>query len=155
MSLSNELQIGKAGEHFACCDLIMQGYNAFLADQGLPFDIVVEKNGILKSIQVKSTLGARDFGTKRVNAYRFGTRRGKKGDRVLQAEVDYFAFVALDLMVVAYMPIESVLTDGGVVKQTVEFKSRTKELRKRSYPNGTITPVDWGRYIEDYSKLGL
>lgn len=43
-NLSNELQIGKAAEHLVCCDLILQGYNAFLTDQGVPFDIVVEKD---------------------------------------------------------------------------------------------------------------
>lgn len=39
--LSKELQLGKAGEHLVCFDLINQGYNAFLADQGLPYDVVV------------------------------------------------------------------------------------------------------------------
>jgi hypothetical protein len=36
--LSTELQTGKAAEHLVCCDLILQGYSAFLADAGLPYD---------------------------------------------------------------------------------------------------------------------
>jgi len=43
MALSKELQIGKAGEHLVCTDLILKGYNAFLSDQGVPFDVLVEK----------------------------------------------------------------------------------------------------------------
>ncbi len=45
MGLSKELQIGKAGEHLVCCDLIQQGYNAFLADQGLPNVSTLKKKG--------------------------------------------------------------------------------------------------------------
>ena len=55
MGLSKELQIGKAGEHLVCFDLIIQGYNAFLADQGLPFDILIERRGKLLKVQVRST----------------------------------------------------------------------------------------------------
>ena len=52
MRTSNELQIGKAGEHLACFDLISQGYHAFLSDQGLPYDIVLDIDGELRRIQV-------------------------------------------------------------------------------------------------------
>jgi hypothetical protein len=34
MTLSHELQQGKAAEHLVCADLILQGHSAFLADQG-------------------------------------------------------------------------------------------------------------------------
>lgn len=40
--ISRELQIGKAGEHLVCCDLLTHGFNAFLSDQGLPFDVVTD-----------------------------------------------------------------------------------------------------------------
>lgn len=54
--ISNELQMGKAGEHLVCADLILQGYNAFMADQGLPYDVVVDTDGKIHKVQVKSTL---------------------------------------------------------------------------------------------------
>ena len=56
MSLSKELQLGKAGEHLVCFDLISQGHNAFLADQGLPYDVLVDLDGSIKRIQVKTSL---------------------------------------------------------------------------------------------------
>ena len=122
MSLSRELQIGKAGEHFVCCDLILQGYNAFLADQGLPFDIVIERDGSFKTIQVRSTSKLRTYG-KAKDVYRFGTRRGKGAvTRARKAEVDYYALVALDIMRIAYIPISAMITQAGMVKQTIDLK---------------------------------
>lgn len=49
--LSKELQIGKAAEHIVTADLILQGYNAFLTDAGLPYDILVDANGDLVRVQ--------------------------------------------------------------------------------------------------------
>lgn len=122
MSLSRELQIGKAGEHLVCCDLILQGYNAFLADQGLPFDILIERAGNLQRIQVRSTSEKKTYG-KAKNVYRFGTRKGKGAvTRVRQAEVDYYAFVALDIRRIAYIPISKMLARTGNVKQTIDFR---------------------------------
>jgi BioD-like phosphotransacetylase family protein len=48
------LQIGKAGEHFVCYDLIINGVNAFLADQGLPYDVLADFGNNIKKIQVKT-----------------------------------------------------------------------------------------------------
>lgn len=122
MTLSKELQIGKAGEHLVCCDLILQGYSAFLADQGLAFDIVVEYDGKLQKIQVHSTKQKRTCG-KSKNIYRFGTRRGKGNiTRVRNAEVDCYAFVALDILKIAYVPISEMMAKTGKVKQTVDFR---------------------------------
>ena len=42
MRKSNELQIGKAGEYIVCADLIIQNYIAFLSEQGLPYDIIMD-----------------------------------------------------------------------------------------------------------------
>ena len=153
MGLSRELQLGKAGEHLVCFDLIMQGHNAFLADQGLPFDILVEKNNEILKIQTKSVSKKVTYG-KSKNIYRFGTRRGKGGkERVRKAEVDYYAFVALDIKKIAYIPIKFMLAKTGKIKQTVDFKTRSIKYRGRIYSNGTIRTPEWGRYIEDYSIL--
>ncbi len=124
MGLSKELQLGKAAEHFVCYDLILRGYNAFLADQGLPFDILIEKNGELKKIQVRSTRQKNSYG-KSKDIYRFGTRRGKgTTTRVREAEVDYYAFVAIDIMRVAYIPISEMIARTGKVKQTIDLREK-------------------------------
>ena len=51
---SNALEIGKAAEHLVCADLIIQGYRAYLSDQGLPYDAVVDVSGHLIRVQIKS-----------------------------------------------------------------------------------------------------
>ena len=52
---SDDLELGKAAEHLVCADLIMQGYRAFLSDQGLPYDILVDVQGVFVRVQVKAT----------------------------------------------------------------------------------------------------
>ena len=151
--LSNELQIGKAGEHFVCCDLILRGYNAFLADQGLPFDIIAEKNGVLKKIQVKTTMKLISTG-KSKDIYRFGLRRGKGGkDRLKEVDCDYYAFVALDIKSVAYIPMKEMYARNKKLKQTMDFKSRNVKYTGRVYSNGTIRKPEWGKYLQDYEKF--
>src|SRR3972149_12005411 len=124
MGLSKELQLGKAAEHLVCFDLIRKGYNAFLADQGLPFDILMEKNGKLERVQVRSTRQKNTYG-KSKDIYRFGTRKGKGSiTRVRGAEVDYYAFVAMDIMRIAYIPIKEMLAKTGKVKQTMDLREK-------------------------------
>ena len=149
MSLSKELQIGKVGEHLVCADLILQGYNAFLADQGLPFDVLVEQEGNLKRIQVKTT-------TKLINTkkehdiYRFGLRRGRHLNRRIDiGNLDYVAFVALDIMKIAYIPISLLATEGGKMKQCMEFKSERKPYYKRQ---GNYRRQK--AYFESYNQFG-
>lgn len=109
---SRALEIGKAGEHLVCADLIMQGYKAFLSDQGLPYDVLVDTGRILR-IQVKSTLQAKNVSSAgrlpRV-AYSWGVRRrGRDGSKRLdESSCDIVALVALDIRVVAYFPIAAV-----------------------------------------------
>ena len=151
--LSNELQIGKAGEHLVCCDLILQGYNAFLADQGLPFDIIAEKNGILKKIQVKTTTKLIS-NKKAKDIYRFGLRCGKGGkNKLREVDCDYYAFVALDIKVIAYIPMKNMYARNKKLKQTMDFKSKNIKYSGRVYSNGTIRKPEWGKYLQDYGKL--
>lgn len=106
------LEIGKAAEHLVCADLILSGYRAFLSDQGLPYDVIVDIQGRLIRIQVKSTVEPRRV-LQRVDTYspryQFSVRRaGKGGKRVIHAaEFDMLALVALDIRQVAYMPIRN------------------------------------------------
>jgi len=158
MKISKELQLGKAGEHLVCADLILQGYNAFLSDQGLLFDVVVEKNRKLKRIQVKTTqklISPYKNYKKSNNIYRFGTRRCKGNrTRIDLDSIDYFAFVALDIKKIAYLSINEMITKKKTIKQTIDFKTRRIKYLGRVYSNGTIRSPEWGKYFEDYSKLG-
>lgn len=104
------LEIGKAGEHLVCADLILQGYRAFLSDQGLPYDVIVDHGGKLYRIQVKSSLAPRNVNASGRNervAYNWNVRRrGKNGSAALtNSDCDVVALVALDARVVAYLPI--------------------------------------------------
>ena len=126
MSLSKELQLGKAGEHLVCFDLISQGHNAFLADQGLPYDVLVDMNGIIKRIQVKTCSMANDHG-KSKNVYRFSLRSGKGANRAITAsKIDYMAFVFLDIKRVQYIPVKQITSDKGFLKQCIDFRDRGK-----------------------------
>ena len=126
MSLSKELQIGKAGEHLVCFDLIRQGFNAFLADQGLPYDVLVDIDGEIKRIQVKTCSVAGDYG-KSKNVYRFSLRTAKGASRAIRANrVDYIAFVFMNKMVVQYIPVEQITASNGNLKQCIDFREKGK-----------------------------
>jgi hypothetical protein len=165
MSLSKELQIGKAAEHLVCADLILQGHSAFLADQGLSYDVVLDTGIKLWRVQVKGCMApsiVKVYGNSegeyrygRNNTYRFGTRRSKGNTRATDADLaDIYAFVALDIKKIAYLPT-SMITTGTVVVGCVEFRSRLFEYPGRTYSNGTVRKGSWGRYIEDYEKVTL
>ena len=127
--ISEQLQMGKAGEHLVCYSLILQGYNAFLSDAGLPYDILVEVDGALKRVQVKSSVSARcvySNGYSKTYAYAFMLRAGKGAKRCIkQTDVDYIAFAFLDIGVVQYLPTKD-LTDRqtGNLIQGVQFHKR-------------------------------
>ncbi len=111
-----ELEIGRAAEHLVVADLIVQGYRAFLTDQGLPYDVVVDVDGRLYRIQVKATCKARNVNTVKRTAdrgeryaYTWHVRRvGKKGrKRLSDSDCDVLALVALDVKRIAYVPVSA------------------------------------------------
>jgi hypothetical protein len=108
--MERALEIGKAGEHLVCADLIMSGYRAFLSDQGLPYDVVVDLDGRMVRVQVRSTLHAKNVNSQGRNeriAYTWSARRrGKFGSKRMSSDhCDVVAFVALDIRVIAYLPL--------------------------------------------------
>jgi hypothetical protein len=125
MALSKELQTGKSGEHLVCFDLIQQGYNAFLADQGLPYDVIVDTGKQMLRIQVK-TVSKKNAG----NGYAFSLRSGKKSNRLISIEsIDYMAFVFLDKRIVQYIPSPFIAVKDGFFKQSVVFYETTKDSK--------------------------
>ena len=126
MNLSKELQIGKAGEHLVCCDLISQGISAFLSDAGLPYDVLFDKGDGIKRVQVKTSTHKSDYG-KSKNVYRFSLRSGKGAERAIKAnKADYIAFVFLDKRVVQYIPVSQITAENGNLKQGLDFREGGK-----------------------------
>lgn len=108
---SKELAIGKAGEHIVCADLLINGFDAFLSDQGMPYDLLLDDGVRFYKVQVKTCMKARNVNsqgrTKRI-AYNFSVRRkGKKGySRLSNKDCDIVALVALDISQIAYILID-------------------------------------------------
>lgn len=117
-----ETAIGKSGEYLVCSNLLKQGFDCFLSAYELPYDIVAEKNGIFYKIQVKSTTSTIST-TKTKDVYRFGIRHGK-GNLKRFDKYDYFAFVALDIMKVAFLSKEQLLNNNNQILTIAEFRSK-------------------------------
>jgi hypothetical protein len=103
---SRELEMGRAAEHLVCADLLLGGWAAYPAAQGMPYDLVVDVGNRLVRLQVKSTYYPKNPQPKsRANpAYFFHIRRaGRGGGRLYRAnEFDAYALVALDRRLIAY-----------------------------------------------------
>lgn len=109
MNFISDLHAGRAGEHLATADLIMNGLDAFLAAQGMPYDIIADVNSCLLKVQAKSTRKPEVLTQRNINnvAYRFWVSRcGKSGTKRYDAnDVDLFALVALDTRQVGYISV--------------------------------------------------
>ena len=113
-------------QHLVCFDLISQGHNAFLADQGLPYDVLVDLEDKIKRIQVKTCSQVSDHG-KSKNVYRFSLRSAKGANRAIKADnVDYVAFVFFDVKRVQYIPVKEITSENGNLKQCIDFRDRGK-----------------------------
>lgn len=149
---SAELEHGKCGEYYAIFSLMKQGFSAFISDQGMAYDIVVDVNGDLLRGQVRSTLKMRDYG-KSLNVYRFGTRTGKGAIRATkQGRCDFYAFVVIEDEKIAFMSSSELTSvrNEGTIKQTIEFRSETGIYPGRIYSNGTQRILNFSRNIEAF-----
>lgn len=155
--LSSSMQMGKAGEYLACACLLIQGFNAMLSDAGAPYDILIDLGeGKFGRMQVKSTfkmINSRQDKSGRwrhSTLYRFAMRAGRLSDRRINSkQCDYFAFVALDRKLVAFMKYEEVVNKNGFCKTGIEFKTRSVD-NSRKCKSGP-DPLLIGKFIEDYS----
>lgn len=108
----NTQDFGMAAVHIACADLLISGFRAFLAGEGLKYDIVVDISGRLIRVQVKGTNVPR-LRKQRTSApplYQFVTRRNGGIDQNFyrESDVDVVACVAIDTRQVAYLPVVDV-----------------------------------------------
>lgn len=143
LAIVDDLQTGKAGGYLVCADLILRGFVAYPSEQGLPYDVVMDFNGRLLKVQVKSTRGLRQLQQRKipVSAYIFNIkRRGKKNkNRHTDTSCDLYALVALDSKEIGYLPNHD-------VKDTMNF--RCKHL-KGSYKDENINIKSTGRYLHE------
>lgn len=151
---SATMRVGLAGEHLACAVLIHQGWNAFMAPPGAPYDIVVDlANGKFCRVQVKATCRLFRRNPRRarvaVPVYRFALRRSRKGIRRISLKFcDVVAFVALDTRNVAFLPVTELLCGRSrLAKTLVEFKTRRHKYRRARFG---VDPAAAGKFIEDY-----
>jgi hypothetical protein len=104
---SKELQIGKAGEYIVCADLIIKGFIAYLSEQGLPYDVVIDNGKRLLKCQVKTTSLPRKIPQRNKDtfAYIFNIKRHGKNNikKYLEGDVDLFALVELETRTVGYL----------------------------------------------------
>lgn len=114
MRLSNELQVGKAGEYIVCADLIIKGFVAFPSEQGLPYDVLLDIGHNLLRVQVKTTSCPREVAqrAKTSKAYIFSIKRAGKNNKAVfsNGDVDLFALVCLDTRKVGYVLPENLPT---------------------------------------------
>lgn len=152
--LSNEfdpMRVGKSGEYFVLSDLLLQGFDAFLSDQGLSYDIVVCVGDELKRLQVKSTQKLNNL-----SLYTFSLRQQRRNDKNKRRnidETDFVAFVALDRKKVAYMGARELLArkKENVFQLQIAFK--TKEFHMNTYNDRGKLVENRGKFIEDYMNF--
>jgi hypothetical protein len=132
----NDLEVGKIGEHLVCAYLISQGHKAFLSDQGLPYDVVVDLGDVgLIRIQVKTVRGPSIIPQRKsqMTGYLFHARRhGKNGRRSYESNsFDMFAFVALDSpFKIGFTPINDVVPSSIVIRNQTHTM-RNGQLRSK------------------------
>ena len=126
-----------------CADLILRGYIAFPSEQGLHYDVVVDRDGRLFKVQVKATrqpMAVTRRGN-RTEKYFFSVRRcGKAGRKAyMVGDVDCFALVALDTRTIGYVPAEKAKTTMLFLPEGIRplnDATETKDMMKAMHRAG-------------------
>lgn len=153
--ISKELNIGRAGEYIALADLILQGEKAFLTDQGMNYDLVVDKNGKMIRLQVKTT---QKLKTKRGKkeykpTYFFHIRRAGKGaKRQFEiGEFEGFALVALDIKQVFYLLFDERIATASISLRDKKIKYQNSGGKGRRYLY--YQDLTWENFLKDYERF--
>jgi hypothetical protein len=139
----NALILGRAAEHLVVADLLLSGYQAFLTEQGMPYDVVIDHDGKIVRVQVKATYAPFDVNwgrhAERI-AYNWNVRaRGKaRKARLGNQDCDLVALVALDIRAIAYLPID-------ICGTTIHLGPPGSEL-KTTLRSGS----QWGRTVDQF-----
>jgi len=151
--ISTELELGKAGEYLTMVDLLLHGEKAFLTDQGINYDIVVEIEEQLFRMQVKTTARKKVYGKKHTSVgegyYLHLRRAGKCGKRVRgNKEFELYAVAMLDIKTVAYILSEE--APQGLMSFRDERDAHTERLLKLKGNTLSGNHVNL-RFIQDYT----
>jgi hypothetical protein len=150
LAAPSPLQRGRAAEHLVVADLLLQGYEAFLAEAGMPFDAVVVMDGALRRVQVKSTSASQSYDGSIF--YRFQLRKGKGARQPLHAaDLDLLAFVTLELRSIAYIPSQQLALENGMLPTCVDLLLDERDYATR----GPTARARTGRFFADYSVACL
>jgi DNA-binding Xre family transcriptional regulator len=111
MNVYSEIRTGKAGEYLVCSDLSLKGFAVFMNEQQVGYDLVADTGKNLLRVQVKTSIKPRTSQVSKGHcAYVYNPRCYGQGGRknYTIGDVDVFAFVALDIMKVAYIKSKDV-----------------------------------------------
>ncbi|WP_162240739.1 group I intron-associated PD-(D/E)XK endonuclease [Leifsonia sp. Leaf264] len=100
-----DLELGTAGAHLVCADLLTAGVGASLSSPDSAFDVVAGRGqDQIRRVQVKSTRSTPGPGRpSRVPSYRFLIRRGRNRQNDYEGTYDVLALVATDIRRIAYL----------------------------------------------------
>lgn len=107
------LRLAWAAEHLVCSDVLERGFDAQMASEGLPYDVIADIGG-LRRIQVKSAmLRRRPVTTTNGKIYDYSVYRFKAHGKLSEyaGKADLLAFVAVDHKFVVYARPENALTE--------------------------------------------
>ena len=138
MSISRELNIGRAGEYLVLADLLLKGYQTFDGGQGVDYDVVLEdKNRKLIKIQVKTTTKPVKHGNSTQFVYFFNIKRnGKHGmRRYSDSDFDIYALVMLDIRQIAYLVNKNI--NNTLILRNKNLKYRN-EINARYFQDLTL-----------------
>lgn len=121
LRVSNDMEVGRAGEYLVLADLVIQGWVAYPTAQGMPYDIAVDLGDQTIRVQVKTTQRprtAQELDRKNSPLYVFSTRRAGRGGRRRYGlgEFDVLALVALDRRLIAYYDVASSHNDSIAIR---------------------------------------
>jgi hypothetical protein len=108
--LIRPIDLGSAGEHLVCADLILHGLRAFQGAQGLPYDVIADLGDAILRVAVKSTISSKPRRAKALPTYQFNLVRQGVERRYSPESVDIIACVALDIHQIAYLPVSGAPT---------------------------------------------
>lgn len=140
-----DFQAGKAGEHLVISELLSLGYEAFMAGEGLPYDIVFEKDNSIVRVQVKTSRKPSITPQKKrdTTGYIYHIKRNGKGGKKEYAinSIDCFAIVALDTKEIGYIKLDEVKSTLvirptsmiGTYNGESDKKEQIKKLREDGY----------------------
>jgi hypothetical protein len=100
-------RIGQAAQHIAACELLLAGIDVSWAAEGLRYDLLADTKGKFTRVQVKGT-SAPQCGRYKFHVSGRSNGNGRPTRPYALSDIDLFAFVALDIKAVIFVPVSQV-----------------------------------------------